>query len=310
MNHWHRRMVRSLILTLLSLPLLAACSTYTIRRYGPGPDGGAAGYQRVPGVPFYNKRAVCRQETVYQQDLVRLTFRVYRVSYSAETGLESAAVLVYASERLVDRATAGLPVVARLRQQPATEANWRSMVEAFELLPQPDLTRWQDTAALALVSNATAPFLYVDYDNQYYLDVERPLQGSSSATAKLAPDGTLTEVAAQTEDTTLGTIVGAIPFSGLIGEAFGLDDKGEQRGQQPPFRTKLDAAAVPILHKLSTWRSDDPMPCWTSNPPITPRSDNHGYTYARVIAESAAATAKTDENAIAVTGRISLPTKP
>jgi hypothetical protein len=297
---------RTIAAVLLTASALTACSSFSIRRYGPAYDGGPSGYQRVPGIPFYTKRAVCRQETVYQQDLVKLTFRVHRLSYSSETGLENAATLIYASERLVDRQTAALPGVARLRMQPASEADWKSMAGAFEMLPQPNLANWQDTSALWLAKNETAPFLYVDYDNQYYLDVQRPVQGSASATTKLSSDGTLTEASAQIEDTTLGTIVGAIPFSDLIGEAFRLDDKGEQSGTPPPFRTSLDAAGVPIQHKLSTWRSDDPMPCHTSNAPIMPRSDNHGYTYTRVIGGSTPSEPK-DDNAITVTGRVSLP---
>lgn len=297
--------IATIAVMLLVMPSLAACSSYSIRRYGSAYDGGPAGYQRVPGIPFYSKRAVCRQETVYQQDLVRLTFRVYRLSYSGTTGLESAAVLVYAGERLVDRLTGALPVIARLRLQPSSEADWQRMVSAFEMVPQPDLSNWQDPSGLWLAKNETVPFLYVDYDNPHYLDVQRPVQGSASATTKLASDGTLTEASAQIEDTTLGTIVGAIPFADLIGEAFNLGEKGEQSGTPPAFRTSLDAVAVPIQHRLTTWRSGDPMPCSSGNAPIVPRSDNNGYTYTRVVG-GAPSPAK-EENGILVTGRITLP---
>lgn len=308
MNHRPGGIFRPTLLAALLLvaSTLAACSSYSIRRYGPGYEGGSPGYQRVPGIPFYNKRAVCRQETVYQQDLVKLTYRVYRLSHSDVTGLETSAVLIYANERLVDRATAALPVVARLRMQPSSEAVWRRMAHAFELLPQPDLAKWQDISGLWLVKNETVPFVYVDYDNPHYLNVERPVQGSASATTKLSGDGTLTEATAQIEDSTLGTIAGAIPFGDLVGEAFNLDEKGEQSGPTIPFRTSLDAAAVPIQHKLTTWRSDDPMPCHTSNAPIAPRSDDLGYSYTRVVGGGTPSEAK-DENAITVTGRISLP---
>lgn len=304
MNHRLNRLVLSLLLGGFAL---SACTSYSIRRYGPGPDGGDPGYQRVPGVPFYSKRAVCRQETVYQQDLVRLSFKVHRLSYATQGGAESSAVLVYASERLVDRATAGSGAVAALRMQPRTEADWRRMVGAFELLQQPNLSVWQDTTALALVKNETSAFVYVDYDNQYYLDVQRPFHGSASAATKLNPDGTLTETSVETDDATFGTIVGAIPFADLIPGWLGMQRMGEKSRQDPPaFRTTLDATAVPILHKLSTWRSDDPMPCWTSNAPITPRPDNHGYTYTRVVPSETPAAAPTG-NAITVTGRIALP---
>jgi hypothetical protein len=302
---WTRLVLLSLLLT-----GLAGCSTYRIMRYDtgarPGQDSVAAGYRRIPGVPFYAKRAVCRQETVYQQELVRLSFRVHEIFYNAESGLQDSTALRYTNERVVTRATLALSSVTSLRLQPSSEPDWRNQASTFERLPEADLTRWEDSGDRLLVSNRTAPHLYVDYENPYYLNADRPLVGSSSVNATLANDGTLTTAAAEGTDSTLGTLLSAIPTTALLSEAFNVGGGGEQSATAPRFKSTLEATTVPVLHTLSTWYSA-PMPCWDNLAPITPRVDNTGYTYSRTIGSGTTPPAVANTNAFTVSGQISLP---
>lgn len=289
---------------LVLLSGLAGCSTYRVMRYDSA-DQGTAGYGRVPGVPFYTKRAVCRQETVYQQDLVKLSFRVHEIFYDAESGEQDSTVVRYANERTVTRAILVSPEVTALRLQPVSEADWQKQAKTFTDLQQVDLSRWQDTPDLTLVANRTSPFLYVDYDNQYYLNADRPVVGSSSVSATLAADGTLTTAEAEGTDSTLETLLGAIPTTALVSEAFNVSDAGEQRAVLPRFRSMLEATTAPILHTLSTWQTA-PMPCWENNSPIRPRVDNAGYAYTRT-ASGGTTPAPANTNAITVSGQIALP---
>jgi hypothetical protein len=305
-----QKFLRSLtVAVFVALAGLPACSTYRIMRYDtgarPGQDSVSSGYRRIPGVPFYAKRAVCRQETVYQQDLVRLSFKVHEIFYNEATALPDSTVLRYTDERMVSRATLAAPELATLRLQPTSQADWQNQAATLKNLPQVDLARWQESSDRLLVSNRTAPFLYVDYENPYYLNADRPLMGSSSVNATLAADGTLTTAVAEGTDSTLGTILSAIPTTALLSEAFNLDTGGEQRDEHPKFRAVLEATVVPVLHTLSTWQSA-PMPCWDSHAPITPRVDNVGYAYSRMVGPAAPAEEK-KSNAITVSGQIGLP---
>jgi hypothetical protein len=60
--------------------------------------------------------------------------------------------------------------------------------------------------------------------NTYYLNTRMPWVGSSSVTAKLAGDGTLTESSSETDNQTVSTILAALPAQELAGKWFGLGE--------------------------------------------------------------------------------------
>jgi hypothetical protein len=155
-----------------------------------------------------------------------------------------------------------------------------------------------DAAALLagsyVVSDTIIPHVYVDYKHLYALNARRPLIGSVQASAKVAADGTLSEVSAQAEDTTVSTLLGMIPAAELIKGAVAA----AKIVPEETFELSIQEKALKIRR---TCVLDGQYPeCRKSK-------DNPSYRCDITVEEVGATQGETDENAIRIRGEIRMP---
>lgn len=91
----------------------------------------------------------------------------------------------------------------------------------------------------ALESNSSEYVTLVDYDKPYYFNATIPAFGTATATAKLAPDGTLTEATSTVDSTKLAEL---IPLKELLLSKLGLEKTGQtalSTGKIAPYSLTL-----------------------------------------------------------------------
>lgn len=171
------------------------------------------------GLPFYIKRGRLIHETAYLESLADVTLTLMETIIDAE-GKPGAATPVSVATRTVSLSADGINKLAALQAaaeaQPGADraALWGKVEQAFNALPAytgeiPDNP--------PMVLNAIRVEAYVDYDNQHTINAVMPLVGSSELAAELAADGTLSKATAKAEDSTLTTLLGALPSPELVG---------------------------------------------------------------------------------------------
>lgn len=295
-----------LLVALALATTLNGCATYRVMRY----DGQGRAYRNVPGVPFYVKRAVCRQETVLQQDVRKLTLQIDSFVYNQGGVFLETRRLSPDREAIVSASVLQSGPFVHLRSLIERMSDKDSVLTALERLPAFDPSNWR-TERLLLVSNQTAPSQYVDYSNQYYMNVDRPLIGSASVTAKLASDGTLTESTAEVKDETVQSFLSLIPIKEILTSRLIPSTEGGQEFSnfRPTYKYTLLVEATPILHTLARTHVGDAVPC-SNQAAIKPHPTDSAYSYTRALASSKAGTAATNPNAINVSGQITMPSKP
>jgi len=228
---------------------LGGCAVMRVT-HAPAADTKAKG--SLPGVPFYPKKARCRQEIVWFEPVYTLTL----------------AALVPDKDGALQSHPKGAVVLSRTKFM-APDVN-----EFTKLLNNPDadvgtLKRdWAKVVALSdasflsrdfasiassdriLASRSAAPSVYVDYADQYYVNARVPLSGSANVDAKVADDGSLSEASAQVENKTLDTILSALPIGSIITGGLGLPGKGVA----PPGEVETFQLTVSVngyLHTLA-----------------------------------------------------------
>jgi hypothetical protein len=174
---------------------------------------------KVEGVPFYIKRGVCKQQTVWLEVL-------YVITFEPNAGFSVSGPL----QKVLTRLQYMTPEVQGFLIAP-TVKDWYSIgIASADAGPFNEgegsvasIKRIQDEETSGnwlRVSNTGAIEAAVDYSITYYLNSSRPLAGSTQVNAKLATDGTLTEASAQVNDQTLATIASTI--SSLVGSAVSI----------------------------------------------------------------------------------------
>ncbi|HEX8246084.1 MAG TPA: hypothetical protein VF541_21390 [Longimicrobium sp.] len=287
-------------------PLLAGCYTYGVRQYTLGRDS----YNAIPGIPFYVKRAACRHETVYQENILHVRLLIEELTISPE-GSVSKRDTVFDRDKLVPGDAAGQAMLQtlkdRIRQGTTDKA---PVIEAFSGLTAYDPAGdWSQPGRSVVISNQTTSTTFVDYSTTYYMNTQRPIVGSASNTFKLAPDGTLSEGSATVEDKSLETIAGFVPFKDILTRivtptpapsiAFAV-------GPTKRFQYTLISEAAPVLHTLARTQRQTTQTCeWQ---PEIKRTDA-GYEYVRKPASAPAAPEATKGNNITISGQLTLPPK-
>jgi hypothetical protein len=237
----------------VSALLLSACTGCgTALRISQRPVASTAQPISVPGVPFYTKRARCRQEVVWFEPIYTLTL----------------AELVPDKDGTPQPQARGAAILSRksFDSQPVTD--FMTLLNDGSANEQRIQTEWKKVAALndthvlsrdfaslsaddrILVGRSAAPALYVDYANEYYVNAKLPLAGTANVDAKVADDGTLSEASAQVETKTFETILGALPISSLITAGLGLPVKAAVPVQKPAT-FQLTIAVTGYSHTLA-----------------------------------------------------------
>ncbi len=194
--------------------------------------GPAASPPDDAGVPFFVKTAVCRHQTAYDEPHFTVTLILeqqfipdpQKPGKWDETGRESVTLSlqgfrVAQAEGLLAPGDAE-EVTSHFRQlrsgiggrYPSPRA-----VCAATGLPC-------DSQDYALVANRSDPEVIVDYSRMFYVNTRRTSwSGSTNATVELAGDGTLSKVEASLEDTTLKTVLDALPVSAFASKVLGIE---------------------------------------------------------------------------------------
>lgn len=246
---------------LLSVSLVASgCSVYRIR--GADRNG-------LAGVPFFPHVGVCRHETSYIQP-------VYRVAVQLVAGSREI-VLFDASLTAVAVASSEL---AELRREIAKEdADLPRIGEAFERLTRNTRHQYDPQApptGLVLAGNVTAAETQVDYGNPLYMNVSRPWIGSASASARLAPDGTLAEATAEVKDSAVDAVLRSLPAKELLTTFASGDRIRALLGATTGGSAALQLIVQPTYVKHS-YTVVGPAPCPRDLTPIAPGTPGAMY---------------------------------
>ena len=258
------------------------------------------GTTKLGGVPFYRLAGSCTQETVYLETIYHLAIQVPKQGETAPIVLMQKSIpeSVYLSAEMQQVRDA----VA------ATTPSLNTIKTRFNGLPAYTPTA---TPERVLVANTAKADTYVDYGSVHYLNVSRPGIGSAAATAKLNPNGTLSEGAAEVEDKTAEVILGAFPIKeavlGILSGA-GLSMMIEGADDKTPRPVQLVVTALPFKHTYSRTESANP-PCTVLT--ALPRTDENGKDLPASFRREpvAGASGEKDDNAIGFTGKIVLPKK-
>lgn len=194
---------------------LSDCAS-TMRVYGPvdaGSGAGASTAKRIRGLPFFGKKGICKQTTIYE-------LRTLKVAITADLVDGSGKPLPVPSglhETVVVDGTTGTtePALASLRAALAdldaesdaraalakARAAWNAFRRdtLFDLDRTPAMLAADGKHLQAASANTTEMTAITDYSAVYFVNGAMPWFGSSTVKADLANDGTLTHAEAQAE---------------------------------------------------------------------------------------------------------------
>ena len=214
----------------------------------------------LPGIPFYPKRAVCRQETVWLEPIYVLT---REDSFTTSDPKQPRIVKEVKSARRSDLSNANGDMAKIVALQAALNRAKGSMTEAalknidmawtaLAVTPTMSLAPPSDTD-LVLAADSLVPDFYVDYSRPYYFNTRMPWLGSSTANATLAPDGTLTQGQATVDNQTVSAILSLLPVNALLSARLGLTPAA---GAASPAASSNDFT----IHAMREFDTDDPAP--------------------------------------------------
>jgi hypothetical protein len=189
---------QSTYFTALSVSLVLFLGGCTALRINHSPATTTTKSGSVPGVPFYPKKARCRQEVVWFEPIYTLTL----------------AALLPDKDGALQNHPRGAVVLSRTKFMSQDVNDFMKMLNNHPTDEGTVARAWQKVAALAdsnvlsrdfsslmpadriLASRSSTPSVYVDYADQYYVNAKIPLSGSANVDAKVADDGSLSEASA------------------------------------------------------------------------------------------------------------------
>lgn len=247
--------MRRLIVPILLLA--AGCRTVVVSDPGQG---------TLPGIPFYPKIAVERQETVYLESRYRLLVveRRYAFDPAKATGKPATPVgetVLHdttawgsqldgdAIEELQRAVSAGDPSQIAAAMAPVRAR--RPDCGPTDGAAFPDLSR---TDCFQLVTNHVETVVQVDSGRgPLYLNARRPLIGSAAVDFKLDADQTLTSGRVDVADETAAVALGMLPVKEYL-TARHVPAKGQVRGAADAVEVVteyvLEIVPDPLLHRL------------------------------------------------------------
>lgn len=220
----------------------------------------------LPGVPFYTKRARCRQEVVWFEPIYTLTLAALLPDKDGALQNHPRGALVLS--RLGFESQEVIDFMKVLNYQPSDEAtvlrSWKKVVALADAHVLSRDFSTLDAHDRILAGRSAAPSVYVDYADQHYVNAKIPVAGSANVDAKVAEDGSLSEASGQVETKTLETILNALPVSSLITGGLGLGGKGiAAAGQVEAFQLTVSISGYRhTLARLVDYpNTSPPAPC-------------------------------------------------
>jgi hypothetical protein len=221
---------------LLLLSLLATACLGTAR-ITTGNSNPIADNTQIDGIPFYPKRAVCRQDTIWLEPLYVLTredtypgatpditktpkqvFKLTKLARRSELTTDKCSnpqdrACKITSLQLLDN----LQDAIATKQLDTVNAAWKAINVTKSLI----VTDVEPRNVL-LASNTLTSDFFTDYTKPYYFNTRMPWLGSSTANASLDKDGSLTNGTATVDNQTAKAVLDVLPISALLSKALGL----------------------------------------------------------------------------------------
>ena len=191
------------------------------------PTGSTSKLTQAPGVPFFAKKARCRQEVVWFEPIYTLDFAALIPDKDGTLQAHPRGTVVLPRSNFESADVTNL--IKLLNNRPSDEGTVKSFWDKVVALADPKVLS-RDFGSLGtkdriLVGRSAAPAVFVDYAEQYYVNAKAPLAGSANLDAKVADDGSLSELSSQLENKTFETIVSALPVGSVITGELGLTGK-------------------------------------------------------------------------------------
>lgn len=179
--------------------------------------------KQLAGIPFYVKRARCKQTTTYVQPVYVLT-RVDTIGATTTRQLKIARRSDLIGNCGVADPLCKLSALQNDLNTAQTSQKYKAFNDDWKLLTTTGTLSVDHVQAddVVLAGNMTVPDLYVDYTTQYYFNTNMPWIGSSTANATLGGDATLTNAVATTENSTFTTLLSVLPVTAYLTNALKL----------------------------------------------------------------------------------------
>src|ERR1700735_3956279 len=252
------------------------------------------------GIPFYTVVGACTQQTVYANPYYLITLKVSEASKTVSTDVIKLSPRGHESADFND-------LVAELdKAQPelsSVQTAWGLLKERQSFDP------YTQVEGEFMLTNTSKVSAVVDYSHPYSLNERRPPSGSVSADYKLSPDGTLSEVQAQIQDTTLSTVLSALPISDLIKSAAGIATKAGAAEAVKPQAVQLSLEQEERIRTKAYSVTTAYIANCPTGAPITEATPNRSTALADVGSKDIAskADASKGDSSIGISGTISIP---
>jgi hypothetical protein len=215
---------------LLAIATLTAILTFTgcgsALRISHRSTGTNASTTSVPGVPFYVKRARCRQEVVWLEPIYTLTLTAMIPGKDGTLQSRPSGSMVLPRSSFVrDEVKDLIKTVTNGGDETTVLANWRKVTPLISSNVQTRGFSSLTAEDIILLGSSAAPVVFVDYTDQYYVNAKLPWAGSANVDAKVAEDGSLTEASGQVETKTIETLLSPVntAITGALGSGKDLE---------------------------------------------------------------------------------------
>jgi hypothetical protein len=241
------------------------CGGCTALRVNHRPAGSNDKATSVPGVPFYPKKARCRQEVVWFEPIYTLTLAA--LLPDKDGALQSHPRGAVVLSRTTFQSHEVNDFVKLLNNRPSDEntvvTGWKKVVALADSSVLARDISAVPTGDRILAGRSSAPLVYVDYSDQYYINAKVPLAGSANVDVKVADDGSLSEASGQVQNNTLQTILSALPISSAITGGLGLPGGKAISNVGEVDAFQLTVAISGYRHTLARLVDfpNTPMPC-------------------------------------------------
>lgn len=219
--------MKSNIIIVLCALLIGGCSAFRVNDNNK---------ENIKGVPFYIKKGIVKQNTSYSRSWIEATINYYKINVDKKAlGTERSAIFSISQstynqiELLKSFAIANEASLNGFGEAISTlhsllEESCKNKINC-EISPQnianeADINVVSPSLLLQVLElNTTSYEAIVDYENPYYFNATVPPFGTTTASLKLAPDGTLSEVSSTVDSSKLADL---IPLKELLVDKWGL----------------------------------------------------------------------------------------
>jgi hypothetical protein len=284
---------------------------------------------QIHGIPFYTKKAICKLEKIWIEPVFTVNYtkttKYQFVEPPANEKQKAPDPIVQSATKMLSLSQVRSPEMSELfRMVAATAGDMpRESLNAIDrtwnrfALGTPDYVPLGKTVEgllatsdAVLISDTASVDVVTDYATVYYYNAMRPLIGSGEVAIKLDGDGTLSEASAKVEGKSVESLLNFLPVGDLVGkireEPVKDEPTDEERQIAPEVREKLKR----VIQLQLTVTQREYRHIRTQYKPYAELRNPDGKQFSMRI-ETAPDTGgkKASENAVEVSGTITLPTK-